>query len=77
MIELPTQHVSRVFILPVTTFDYLKRYQRALVARTGRDYNNSQVLSQILAEHKAHVGITGKAISAPVAALLTQRGDQQ
>lgn len=70
MIELPTQHVSRVFILPVPSFDYLKRYQRAVAARTGQKLDNSQVITQLLEEHEQFIGLTGKPTARPQAALL-------
>lgn len=70
MIEQPPQHVSRVFILPVPTFDYLKRYQRAVAARTGQKLDNSQVITQLLAEHEQLIGLSGKPPVRPQAALL-------
>ncbi|MCE1243794.1 hypothetical protein [Oryzomicrobium sp.] len=70
MIELPPPHVSRLFILPIPTFDYLKRYQRAVAARTGQKLDNSQVITQLLAEHEQFIGLTGKPSAAPKAALL-------
>ena len=71
MIDLSVQHISRLFILPVLAFDYLKRYQQALQVRTGQTLNNSQVITQILAEHEEFLGLTGKPKAHPRAALLS------
>ncbi len=71
MMDLSVQHVSRLFILPAQSFDYLKRYQRALQARTGQPCNNSQVIAQILAEHEEYLGLTGKPSVHHRAALLS------
>jgi hypothetical protein len=73
MIDLPQQHISRVFVLPLAAFEYLKQYQRSLNFRTGQQHNNSQVLVQILSDHMTHLGLTGKPSPAPLAALLTTR----
>lgn len=73
MIELPTQCISRSFVLPLAAFDYFKRYQQALASRTGQQYDNSQTLTKLIAEHIAHVGLTGKPTTAPKAALLSTR----
>lgn len=67
--RLPPQHVSRVFILPVAAFDYLKRYQRALSVRTGQQHDNSQVITQLLAEHEQVIGLNRKLSISPKAAL--------
>ena len=76
--NLAPQQVSRVFILPLATFDYLKRYQRALNARTNQQHDNSQTLTKLITEHLAHVGITGKPTTAPKVALLSSnKGEQQ
>lgn len=70
MIDLSPQYVSRVFVLPVSAFDYLKRYQRALSARAGKHHDNSQVITQLLLEHEQFVGLTGKPSISPKTALL-------
>lgn len=76
MNELPQQHISRVFVLPVSMFEYMKKYQRAMASRTGQHHNNSQVLTQMLIDHLAHVGLTGKPREEGKAALLTTRRDE-
>lgn len=68
---LPSQHVSRVFVLTIPQFEYLKRFQRALTANTGRQHDNSQTLAVLMQEHQRHLGLTGK--GAPVAALVLPR----
>lgn len=71
MIDLPQQQFSRVFVLPLPVFEYLKQYQRALTTRTGQHLNNSQVLAQLLTEHQAHIGTNGNpSHKATTAALL-------
>lgn len=73
MNELPQQHISRVFVLPIGMFEYMKKYQRAMASRTGQHHNNSQVLAQMLIDHLTHVGLTGKPREEGKAALLTSR----
>ncbi len=46
------QLVFRQVAFPVSSFDYLKDYQRDIERRTGEHLNNNQVLARILAEHK-------------------------
>lgn len=70
MIDLFAHCVSRVFILPVPLFDYFKRYQRSLAARTGQKHDNSQALAMLMQEHQQHIGFLGKPSERPTAALL-------
>lgn len=44
--------VFRSFALPVSTFDYLKDFQRAYEKRHGVFLNNNQILAVILGQHK-------------------------
>jgi hypothetical protein len=44
--------VFRQFALPVSTFDYLKGFQRAYEGMHGVKLNNNQVIAIILSEHK-------------------------
>ncbi len=46
------QLVFRQVAFPVSSFDYLKDYQRDIERRTGERLNNNQVLSRILSEHR-------------------------
>ena len=71
MIDLSPQHISRDFVLPLSVFEYLKQYQRAWEARSGKKHNNSQVIAQMLAEHKAYVGLSGNPSAGQYAALLS------
>lgn len=76
MNELPQQHISRVFVLPLGMFEYMKKYQREMVSRTGQHHNNSQVLTQMLIDHLTHVGLTGKPREESKAALLLPRRNE-
>jgi hypothetical protein len=49
------QVVFRQVAFPVSAFDSLKEYQRAIERRTGERLNNNQVLARIIAEHKQTV----------------------
>lgn len=51
--------VFRQFALPVSTFDYLKDFQRAYEGRHGVRLNNNQVIAVILSEHKEVNGDIG------------------
>lgn len=48
-----TSLVFRQFALPVTTFDYMKDFQRRYERKNGVRLNNNQLLVLMLAEHKA------------------------
>lgn len=49
--------VFRQFALPVSTFDYLKSFQRAYEGRHGVKLTNNQVMVIIMSEHKATMNI--------------------
>lgn len=49
------QLVFRQVAFPLSSFDYLKDYQRDIERRTGERLNNNQVLARIMAEHKKTV----------------------
>jgi hypothetical protein len=51
--------VFRQFALPVSTFDYLKDFQRAYEGRHGVKLNNNQVIAVILSEHKHNLNVEG------------------
>lgn len=44
--------IFRSFALPVSTFDYLKDFQRAYEKHHGVFLNNNQTLAVILGQHK-------------------------
>lgn len=44
--------VFRSFALPVTTFDYLKQFQRDYQARYGVWINNNEAITIILRQHQ-------------------------
>ena len=44
--------VFRSFALPVSIFDYLKKFQRDYLARHGVSLNNNQALAIILSDHQ-------------------------
>lgn len=46
------QLVFRQVAFPVSSFDYLKVYQRDIERQTGQRLNNNQVLARIMAEHR-------------------------
>jgi hypothetical protein len=46
------QLVFRQVAFPVSSFDYLKDYQRGIEQKTGQRLNNNQVLARIMAEHR-------------------------
>lgn len=48
----PEKCVFRSFALPVTTFDYLKQFQRDYQARYGVWINNNEAITIILREHR-------------------------
>jgi hypothetical protein len=50
----PEKAVFRNLALPVSVFDYIKDVQRRLEARHGNRLSITQVVSQIIREHKAH-----------------------
>lgn len=77
MNDLPQQHISRVVVLPLGMFEYMKKYQRALATRTGQHHNNSQVLTQMLIDHLTHVGLTGKPREEGKGVLLMNRAGEQ
>lgn len=52
--------VFRQFALTVSTFDYLKDFQRAYEGRHGVRLSNNQVIAIILSEHKAINGDIGE-----------------
>lgn len=45
--------VFRQIAFPLTTFDYLKTFQRRYADKHGVTLNNNQTLAVILAEHQA------------------------
>lgn len=48
----PEPLIFRQVALPLSTFDYLKDFQRGHLQRTGVHLSNNQCLTLILAEHK-------------------------
>lgn len=46
------QLVFRQVAFPVSSFDYLKDYQRDIERNEGKRLNNNQVLARIMAEHR-------------------------
>lgn len=44
--------IFRQVSLPLSTFDYLKEFQRGHLQKTGIHLSNNQCLALILAEHK-------------------------
>lgn len=48
----PEKCVFRSFALPVTTFDYLKQFQRDYQARYAVRINNNEAITIILRQHQ-------------------------
>lgn len=44
--------VFRQVAFPVSSFNYLKDFQRDIEQKTGQRLNNNQVLARIMAEHR-------------------------
>lgn len=50
--------VFRSFALPLATFDYLKKFQRAYQVKHQVAINNNQALVLMLDEHQQHLGVS-------------------